>query len=96
MWGSLLDSQSEELWVRIESIATTLFIPPRGNYRNKGWRQKKIKLQNDDVYVLGAVMVTVCLAAAGGRLDTGGGGDTAEEEPLALSASQVGLSLAES
>lgn len=50
-----------------------------------------MKLRNEDIYALGAVMVT-----AGGRLDTGGGGDTAEEEPLALSASQGGLSLAQS
>lgn len=41
------------------------------------------------------VTADVCLAAAGERLDAGRGGDTAEEEPLALSASHVGLSLAE-
>lgn len=41
------------------------------------------------------VIVDVCLAAAGDRLEAGGGGDTAEEEPLPLSASHVGPSLAE-
>lgn len=42
------------------------------------------------------VTADVCLAAAGERPDAGGAGDTAEEEPLALSDSHVGLSLAES
>lgn len=44
------------------------------------------------------VTADVCLAAAGERLDAtgGGGGDTAEEAPLVLSASRVSLSLAES
>lgn len=41
------------------------------------------------------VIVDVCLAAAGERLEAGRGGDTAEEEPLPLSASHEGPSLAE-